>query len=76
MYTGHPPFVKADPKTDAYYRSLCNNKHEAFWNAHSKNKPGKNEFFSKELRHLFNSLFALDSNSRITIQEILNHPWI
>jgi serine/threonine-protein kinase Chk1 len=46
MYTGHPPFVKADPKADAYYKCLCNNKHVAFWNAHSKNKPGKLEFFS------------------------------
>jgi len=46
MYSGHPPFVKADSKSDPYYKCLCNNKHTAFWNAHSKNKPGKNEFFS------------------------------
>jgi serine/threonine protein kinase len=58
MYTGHPPFVKADHKSDAYYKCLCTNRHSAFWTAHSKNKPGKMDFFSPELLNLFNSLFA------------------
>ena len=49
MFTGHPPFMKADPKTDAYFKCLCNNKHATFWNAHSKNKPNKNAFFSNEI---------------------------
>lgn len=31
MYAGHPPFMKADPKSDAYYKCLCNNRHATFW---------------------------------------------
>lgn len=31
MITGHPPFMKADPKTDAYYKCLCTNRHNTFW---------------------------------------------
>lgn len=38
LYAGTPPFSKADPK-DPYFRLLCQNKHETFWTAHSKNKP-------------------------------------
>jgi len=40
--------MKADPK-DPYYKLLTVNKHDTFWKAHSKNKPGKLAFFSPEL---------------------------
>lgn len=39
MYTGHPPFSKANPKTDPYYNCFFTNKQPAFWNAHRRNKP-------------------------------------
>jgi len=58
MITGHPPFMKADPKSDPYYKCLCVNKHNTFWTAHSKNKPNKDAFFSNDLKDMFNSLFA------------------
>lgn len=33
MYSGTPPFNKADPK-DNYFKQLCTNKHDLFWYAH------------------------------------------
>lgn len=44
MYAGTPPFTKADTK-DPYYKLLTTNRHDTFWNAHSKHKPNK-DFFS------------------------------
>ena len=38
MVTGHPPFIKAEP-TDSFYKLLCANRSDLFWNSHSKNKP-------------------------------------
>lgn len=49
--------MKADPK-DAYYKLLCVNKHNVFWAAHSKGKPAN--FFSDDLKNMFNSMFAYD----------------
>lgn len=59
MFTGHPPFMKAHP-SDPYYKLLTVGKEATFWKAHSKNKPGKENFFSPELRALFNAIFSYD----------------
>lgn len=48
MLTGHPPFMKADQK-DPYYKLIITGKHNVFWKAHSRNKPGGEKFFSPEL---------------------------
>lgn len=74
MITGHPPFSKADPKACPYYKCLCVNKHSTFWTAHSKNKP-RTDFFSENLKNLFNGLFSHDPAQRPTLAEIKCHPW-
>jgi len=46
IYSGSPPFSKADSK-DAYYRLFCANTPECllkFWNAHQKYKTVQNYF--------------------------------
>jgi len=53
--------MKAD-KSDPYYKLLTVNKHSTFWKAHSKNKPGKENFFSPEITNLFNAMFSFDPN--------------
>jgi len=58
LFSGTPPFTKADPK-DPYYKLLINNKHETFWTAHSKHKPSK-DFFSADFKNFINSSFAYD----------------
>lgn len=59
MYAGTPPFSKADPK-DPYYKLLCSNRHDTFWQAHLKNK-GSENFFSQDFMNFMNSLLAQDA---------------
>jgi len=58
LYSGTPPFSKADPK-DPYYKLLCTNRHDTFWAAHTKHKPSK-EFYSADFKHFINASFSLD----------------
>lgn len=37
MYSGSPPFLKADV-TDPYYRLIYNKNYERFWKAHERFK--------------------------------------
>ena len=45
MVSQHPPFNSAQ-SSDPYYKCVGGGKLETFWNAHSKNKPGKQAFYS------------------------------
>lgn len=77
MVSGNPPFIKADPKSDAHYKLFCINMPETFWEAHEKNKPkevGKN-FYSNEFKSLLTAMFALDPAVRLTLPEIKAHRW-
>lgn len=69
MYSGTPPFTKADPK-DPYYRLICTNRHETFWTAHAKHKPNPSTFFSPEFKNFINAMLAYDPSQRPTIPEI------
>ena len=73
MFSGTPPFSKADPK-DPYYRLFCTNKLETFWNAHQKHKTQKN-FFPEEFQNLINQMLAYDPTKRLTVEQIKAHPW-
>jgi len=73
IFTGGPPFSKADPK-DPYYKLMCTNKHETFWAAHSRGKP--KDFFSSDFKSFINSMLAVDSKQRMSISEIVSHPWM
>lgn len=58
MYSGTPPFTKADPK-DPYFKLLCTNRNETFWQAHLKNKDSES-FFSEDFMNFINSVLAHD----------------
>lgn len=73
MVTGHPPFNKADPK-DPYYLMFCTNRHQRFWDLHSRNKP--KGFFSKDFITLINKMLAFDPTQRLSMAEILANPWL
>jgi serine/threonine protein kinase len=75
MVTQHPPFSKADPN-DPFYRLLCSNRAELFWKAHSKNKPGKEAFFTDEFKDLITAMLQFDPTHRLSIAEIKSHPWL
>jgi len=73
MFSGTPPFSKADPK-DPYYRLFCTNKLDTFWNAHQKHKSQKN-FFPEDFQNLINQMLAYDPTKRLTMEQIKAHPW-
>ncbi len=74
MYSGTPAFGSAVPG-DPYYRLICTNKHEEFWQTHSRDKPEKSKFYSKEFKQLMNGLLSFDPVQRPSLAEIKNHAW-
>lgn len=72
MYSGNPPFSKADMK-DPYYKLIMNNKVDVFWKAHEKFKP--KSFYSSEFKEFLSKMFECDPAKRLSMAEIKKHPW-
>ena len=72
MLTGEPPFQKAE-RADLFYKHIIQ-KSNLFWKAHKSDK--RSGFFSKEFIALFNSMVAYDPEERLSIEEIISHPWL
>lgn len=70
LITGRPPFLAASPST-GHYKFIAMNYLDKFWGAHEKK--GK---FSAELKHLLGSMLAFDPTHRLSISEIMSHPWM
>ena len=77
LVSGHPPFVKADPRYDTYYKSFCKNKSHSFWKKHEITKCTKEEenFYSPEFRNLIDGMLAPLAEDRLTIEQVKKHPW-
>lgn len=78
LYSGTPPFAKADPKSDPHYKLFCAGRTDVFWKAHERNKPkvtGRDTFYSEEFKDLINAMLAADPNNRPTLQAIKSHAW-
>jgi len=75
MIAQHPPFSCAKV-TDPYYKAIAGNRADIFWANHSKNKPGGNSFFSNEFKELITCMLQLEPTHRVTIPEIMAHPWM
>jgi len=72
----NPPFVRAHPVNDPYYRLLCSKNHEKFWFQHSKRKPNKEWFYSDDFKALVHDMFRFDPKHRLTLEQIREHPWM
>ena len=66
------PFDQANEK-DEFYKTLIQNP-DAFWRSHVKAE-GKN-IFSTEFMDLFEKMMAYDPRNRLSLEEILCHPWL
>jgi serine/threonine protein kinase len=78
LYSGTPPFAKADPKSDPHYKLFCAGRTDVFWKAHERNKPkvvGRDTFYSDEFKDLINAMLAADPNNRPTLEQIKSHAW-
>ena len=49
---------------------------DLFWKAHSKRKPGRDNFFPTEFKNLIEKMFQLNPNDRLSMSEILGHKWM
>jgi len=73
MYSGHPPFQAADPK-DSYYKLIASNRADLFWKSHETRKqPG---FYSDEFKDLITNMLQLLPNQRLSMADIVGHPWM
>ena len=70
LVSSQPPFLTALPNT-GLYKFIALNYVEKFWATHEKKVK-----FSPELKDLLNSMLAFDPTHRLTIPEILAHPWM
>lgn len=74
MFSGTPPFTRADPR-DPYYKLFCTNKIDTFWAAHQKHKKEK-DFFPEAFKDLLTKMLAYDPSKRLNMEELRNHPWV
>ena len=70
LVSSQPPFISAMPNT-GLYKLIAMNYVDKFWSTHEKKVK-----FSPELKDLLNSMLAFDPTHRMTIPEILAHPWM
>lgn len=57
--------------SDRYYRYVAGNKPQIFWQQFDKLV-----YISEPLKDLIIGMIQLDVNARLTIDEILCHPWL
>jgi len=70
LVSGKAPFINSNPNT-GFYKFIALNYIEKFWSSHEKKIT-----FSADLKNLLTSMFAFDPTHRLTISEILSHPWV
>lgn len=70
LVSSQPPFISAMPNT-GLYKFIALNYVDKFWSTHEKKIK-----FSPELKDLLTSMLAFDPTHRLTIPEILAHPWM
>jgi serine/threonine protein kinase len=75
MVSGTPPFNQAR-KDEFYYKYFAFNRPEIFWKYHEKSKPSQDKFFEPEFKDLINRLFSYNPSGRLSVEEILSHPWM
>ena len=69
-----PPFNSANPN-DPHYRLLAAGRSDLFWKAHDE----ANEdslIFTAEFKDLFTKMTVLNPNHRLTMEQVLSHPWM
>lgn len=74
MVLQRPPFECAHPERNPHYQMLAAGRPDMFWEAHEA--AGTPSALSPEFKDLFERMLALNPKERITIQEIVAHPWL
>ncbi len=70
LMTGKAPFNNATPNT-GLYQFIALNYPDKFWKVHDKKQK-----YSLQFKNLINSMLAFDPTHRLSIAQILSHPWM
>lgn len=73
LYAGHPPFNMANLE-DPHYKLIATNRSQQFWSAHSNRKP--EGFFNEEFKDLITAMLNFHPHQRLSIPDIVAHPWL
>ena len=81
MLSGTFPFIVDDKGSEISSFNDKSNKSEAYYNKEIKlaiinNEPNEIENISTEAKDLLNGILNKDPNKRLTIEQILSHPWL
>lgn len=74
MISQRPPFASPHPE-DPHYRLLAAKRADLFWKAHDAALPAPS-IYSDSFKDLFERMTALNPSHRMTMEEVLNHPWL
>ncbi len=55
-----------------YWNCIRQGRHDMWWRAHERVAPG----VSDGCRDLLNRIFVLDPEARLTLEQVLAHPWV
>merc|ERR1711981_585329 len=69
MCAARPPFEEAK-KDDYWYQLLAKKQYQRFWQSND------DLHFSRELQDLLHQMLADTERDRISIEDILRHPWL
>lgn len=72
MMTQRPPFSQAS-HDDPHYRLLIGKRGDLFWSAHEEAEG--EDIYSKEFKSLFEGMLAFNPKERLTMDQVLAHPW-
>jgi len=72
MYTGRPPYSR-ESRRDFWYNLLRNERYETFWSAVRKLS---GQAYDDSFMDLINRMLCPDPKRRISIEEIISHPWM
>jgi len=75
LVTKSPPFSKAHPDGDAYYKMFAKNRVDDFWKAHEKFLSRENVTISPEFKELLSKMLAVKPQDRLSITEIKASAW-
>jgi len=74
ILNGQFPF-EVTSSTDWYYAQIEKNKRKSFWHAHGLYTKAE-VTLTEQCKNLLDRIFEVDEAKRISIEEILRHPWM
>ena len=77
LVAGRMPFAAAT-KDDEFYVHFVNREEEKFWEMQEEcvEYPSSQPFFKREFRELMNGMLRYRASERMTIKEVMDHPWL